>query len=458
MNIFKKFLILILLTTITACGGSGDTKVLKQIVEQNKLGITSIVLKSKLTQTLIPDNAGSTTPTFYFYHGDSEQITVTGFNEEGNEIALSNISFSIIDESSTAGASTINDNGQLLLETFNDATTIKNITVQAKFGSVTGTALVKISSFPITTGGMSLWINNSQVDGTTKTVTVCDSTALEARAIFNDPTPSTRIITSKINWPGSIDANDISNVKFDITDLNNPLFSSHTNSLNATTPYKLTVNYLGYTPAPTVDFIVEQGSFSNMVVSPTSKTLEVGDTQLLSLTANINNKQQTNLETTAKWTTADVNIVDVNPDTGLVTAKAIGGPIIITAGCGTATQTSNITVEVLTLEYIKIHDFDKTVVKNGTIEIKLPTGTTKTTQLTLFAHKKSSTNTEVVSEITSEISSITWSVEPKSSVAGNITIDDKGLVTIKGAGDVKVNVEYKGNKNTDTVNIIVTVQ
>jgi hypothetical protein len=420
---------------LTACGGGGNTKTLKQVVEQNKLNVVSLVLNSKYTQTLVPANTPGSIPTFYFPHNDSsEQITVTGITENGEEVSLSNIKFSIIDNSGGT-FNTIDDNGNLTLETLG-VTTTKQITVQAEFSSLIGTATVMISSFPLQANGLLLYVNSTAA-GASYTATVCDTTLLEARGVFSDG--STRTITRKIDWAAS---NVSTDAKFDVTDLSKPLFSSHTN-----TTYPLAVTYDAQTT--NLNMIVEQGSFTNMVISPTSKILPVGSTQLLSLSATINNQQKTKLETLAKWTTADATIVDVNASTGLVSGVALGGPITITGQCGDDIQTSSVTVKVLELNSIEIRTASS--VASDLITFNITAGNPETHKLTLYAHYSDGSE----ANISSDTSNINWSINLNNGLSGAITIDSTGIVTATLQGDATVFAIYKAK--ADSIGIKVNV-
>jgi len=434
MNKFKLLLLILLSVFITACGGgSGDTKGLKQVVEQNKLNIVSLVLKSKFTQTLNPVNTPGTTPTYYFPHSvNDEQITVTGINESGKEISLSNVDFSIIDNSANAGDTTIDSNGNLILEKLLLDNDTKQITVQADFATVSGTANIVISSQHVSTGGLSLLINNVNVNGSQQTVTVCDSTAFAATAIFDDG--STRGITRKITWT---DAINNANTKFNVTDTNNPLFSAHTNAI-----YNLSVTYDGQTE--NVDLDVAQMGFSNFVVSPVSKTLQVNGTQLLTLSATINGQQKSGLQTTAKWVTGNASIVDVNTATGVVTGKALGGPITITATCGDDSVTSSITVNKLELVSVEIRNSAKN--PSDVINVNITTGQPETAQLSLFAHNSDNS----VVDISSDTANTTWKILV---TTGTIAVNNSGLVTASSAGFATVTAVYKGLSDTIVINV-----
>ncbi len=442
MYLIKKLFISLLLISVTACGGGGDTKTLKQVVEQNKLNIVSLVLNSKYTQTLVPANTPGTTPTFYFTHGDSsEQITVTGITANGVEVNLSNIKFSIIDNS--GGTSTIDDNGNLTLETFQDNITTKQITVQAEFTTLIGTATVMISSFPLQASGLLLYVNGSAA-GATINADVCDTTLFEARGVFSDG--STRTITRKIDWPASINTNDTANAKFDVTDLSKPLFSSHTNST-----YQLVVSHAPGPVTSNVDVTVAQGSFTNMVISPTSKTLGLNATQLLSLSATINNQQKTNLEKIAKWSSDDATVADVDLLTGVVTGKKIGGPVTITGVCGDASITSSVTVINIELVSIEIRDAGLNAISLLTFNITA--GNPQTHKLSLFAHYSDGSEANI-----SSVANISWSLLLLSGSVGAITVNDsnnKGLVTATLEGAATVTATYKGKRDTISVKVNV---
>lgn len=433
MNKLKFLFILFLSAMVSACGGgSGDTKALRQVVEQNKLNIVSLVLNSNLTQTLNPVNTVGTTPTYYLPHAvNNEQITVTGINESGEEIALTNIDFSLIDNTATAGSTTIDANGNLSLETLVDDT-IKQITVQADFATVSATANIVISSKHVSTGGLSLLINDTNVNNSQQPVTVCDSIALTATAIFDDG--STRGITRKISWPATISD---ANAKFDITDTNTPLFSAHTNAL-----YNLVTTYDGQTE--NVDLNVTQTGFSNIVVSPVSQTLQIDGTQVLTLTADINGQQKSGLQTNAKWSTADAAIVDVDSATGVVTGKALGGPITITAACGDDSTTSSITVDKGELVSVEIRDSAKN--PSDAIIFNITAGQPETTQLSLFAHYSDNS----VVDISSDTANITWEILV---LSGVISVNTSGLVTASSAGTATVTAAYMGLSDTIVISV-----
>jgi len=436
MSLLNKFYTLILVILITACGGGGDTKTLKQVVEQNKLNIQSLVLTSKYTQTLDPVNTPGAIPTYYFTHGDStEQITVIGINDKSEEISLSNVHFTITDNAGET--STIDDDGNLILESLANNTT-KQITVQAEFGSLTGTATVIISSFHLQASGLLLY-NNGSAAGTSFAATVCDTTLLEARGIYDDG--STRTITRKITWA---DSNASTNAKFDVTNLSKPLFSSHTNAT-----YPLAVTYDSQTT--NLDIVVSQSGFTtdSMVISPTSKILQVDGTQLLSLSGTINNVQTTNLETKAKWTSADATIVDVNSSTGVVTGKLLGGPITITGICGSETKTSSVTVKTLELISIEIRTASSGV--SELITFNITAGNPETHKLTLYAHYSDGSE----SNISSDTTNINWSLNLGTGLAGAIKVDSSGIVTATLEGDGTVFAIYKGK--SDRIDIKVNV-
>jgi len=444
----KNFLVTLLVLFISACGGSGDTDSLIQTVEQNKLNITSLVLKSKFTQTLVPANTPGAIPTFYFTGGDSEQIIVTGLNENGEEFSLSSVTLSIVG----GGASTIDSNGVLKLENLADISS-KTIVVQADYSSISSTANIIISTFHLQANGLNLLINNNIVNSLTETVTVCDQTAFTATGVFDDG--STRTLTRKIDWPNSIANADVNNVKFDVSDRSNPLFSSHTNTdININVPpvpYKLSVSYNSLYDSQTaiVDMQVNQGDFSGMKITPTSSLIKLSSKQSLSLTANLNGQSQSNFETKAKWLSDNPTIVEVNSATGEVTGKSVGGPIDVTASCGGEVQISRVTVNNPVLLFVEIRDSRS--IKTDSILFPITTGVSKTTKLTLYAHY----NDGSVENVSTKVAANTWSLVIESAGANAITINaNNGIVTANAQGIVVITATYQGKE--DTIRFTVT--
>jgi len=435
MNNIKRLIISVLLFMLAACGGgSGDTTGLKQSVEQNKLNITSITLNSNFTQTLVPVNSAGVTPKFYFIHGDnSEQITVTGFNDNGENKPLTTASFSLLN---STGSTTIDQDGRLILETLAGANMTKEITVQATFGSLSNTATIVISSYSVQAGGLSLLINNNIVNGLTQEVPVCYSQPIAAKASYGDG--STRTVTQKVIWSNSTADN---NAKFNVANPSNPLFSAHTNN-----GYLLTVPFDGQ--SETVTMNVSQVGLSNFAISPTSKTLQLGVTQLLSLSGLINNVTTTGLETTAKWSSADSNIASINTATGVVTGKALGSADI-TATCGSVTQISSITVNQIELQSVEIRDnFGNS---QSVINFSLQVNEVQTKRLSLYAVYTDGSEGNVSFD-----DSIVWS-DNGNKVTLSVNIDtDKGLVTARGADKIIVFATYRGFSDSIRVESVVT--
>lgn len=314
---------------------------------KNKLGISALIIKPKHTRTLEPLTSPPDNPKYFFDHNDSEQLQAFGITESGDEIVLSDVSWSLSDESDTAGATTINQDGRLTTETL-AANQSKEISVRISYASLAASADIVISSYPLSINGLAIKIDNIPVNDTTQNMVVCDSTSFTAEGQFEDG--STRDITNKIEWPNAITD---SNAKFITDDPNIAVFSSHTNAT-----YTIEPDYKGQGSA-SMNLAVAQDGFGNFTINTTSLSLLTDETFVLQVYADIDDGGDDinqNVSSRAKWTSADNNVVSVD-DTGLVTAIAEGGPLDVTAQCGSATVAASLTVSIdNNIASIKIRD------------------------------------------------------------------------------------------------------
>jgi len=438
MNRLIRLSLALFVLLLSACGPTGDTEGLKQHVVKNKFNISSLIIKPKYTQTLAPVSAPPANSKYYFAHNDSEELQAFGITDTDDEIALTDLdlNWSITDNSDTSGDTTIDKNGLLKTESLGSYQS-KDIAVNISFATLTATADVVISSYPLATNGLSIKINDVVVNDTNQSIPVCDTTSLKAEGLFDDG--SSRDITRKITWSAALAD---SNAQFSTTDPNSPVFSSHTNATYAVTP-----DYNGQGTA-TMNFVVSQTGFTNFVIDSSSVSVASGETHTLSVTADIDSGSgNVNKEVTsrAKWSSADAAIVTVD-DPGVVKGEATGGPIDVTAQCGSASVTSSVTVNIdNTIKSIEILDENSNSIDNKYLILDTAVN------LKLRVHKIDGSTQDITTDTdtTWEISTITGQGEP-------ITIDnadDKGLVTAVAVGIANVIAKYKSREDKLTVSV-----
>ena len=411
MNKHIKLFSTLIILALTACGPTGDTEGLKQTVEKNELNISSVIIKPKYTQTIDPVTTPPANPKYYFDHNDAEQLEVVGITESGDEIILDSVTWSITDDSDTAGATVISNSGLLTMETLDDNQT-KDVLIQVEFATLTSSADIVISSYPLSSDGLSIKLNDELVTDTTPTVIVCDTNILTTEAIFDDG--SIRDVTSKIDWSAAITDD---NAKFVTTVLNTAIFSSHTNAT-----YTVTPDYKEQGTA-TVSLDVTQTGFSNLLIDSSSVSIQPDATHIFAVTADIDNGSgnvNTTVSTQAKWSSADKDIFTVD-DTGVITGITEGGPVDLTAQCGSAIETASITV-----------DLDKIIVS---IEIRDENGNSTNEQIMFVNDKVNLTLHINYSDGSSQDVTIddktSWTIRTLVDQGTPITIDnanDKGLV------------------------------
>lgn len=433
MNALIRIYLGLMVFLVSACGPTGDTEGLKQKVEKNRLNITSVIIKPQYTLTLDPVSVSPANPKYYFEHNDAEQLQAFGVTDSNDEILLSDVTWSITDNSNTAGATTISQAGLLNTESLT-ANQSKDIAINIDFADLTATADIVISSYPLVTGGLSIKINDVVVNNTNQSTPVCDTTSLKAEGLFDDG--STRDITSKINWSAALAD---SNARFSTIDPNAPVFSSHTNAI-----YTVTPDYKGQGTA-SVDFDVSDTDFSNFSIDSSSVSIASEETHTLSVTADIGGSSA-NVSSQAKWSSADTAIFTVN-DSGVVTGIATGGPIDVTAQCGSASVTSSVTVNIdNTIMYIEILDenSDSTDLKNLIVN--------NTVNLKLRVYKTDGSTQDITTD-----ADTSWEIRLIPDEGDPITVnstDDKGLVTAVAVGLATVVAKYKGRQ--DELNVRVT--
>lgn len=426
---------------LAACGPSGDTEELKQTIEQNKFGITSILIKPKHTQTLDPVNSPPATPQYYFDHDDTEALQVFGITNADEEILLTDITWAITDTSDTAGDTTINSNGVLTTEALPDNQT-KQITVTAIYATLTASAEIIISSYPLVQNGLLLKIGDTVVNDTSQDLTVCSDLVLTAEGQFEDG--STRDITYKIDWSEAIID---SNVNLTLNDNDELVFSSHTNQ-----DYTITPSYKEQGSTSLI-LSVSQTGFQELLISPSTILIAPDDTATLSATAEIDTNGsylRQDVGANAQWTSADESIVSVD-DSGLITGHIEGGPVEVSAQCGTALVTSLVSVTVNnTVLYIKILDEDGGSITRKDLTITDNTGEVVNLKLRAYMYDGRELDITQDEDTNWEIRTIPDSGNP---ITVNNT-DDKGRVTAIAAGKAEVVATYKDR--TDDLLVIVT--
>ncbi|MDH5445126.1 MAG: hypothetical protein OEY52_06175 [Gammaproteobacteria bacterium] len=411
---------------LSACGPSGDTKALKQNILQSKYNITSLAVRPVNTRTISP-----TTGDLYFDHNDSEQLQAIGINDSGAEFVLEDTTWGMTDVTATAGQTSISQDGLLKTETLAAANQTKTITLDLSFGTLTSSTTVVISSHTLTPP-LAIKLNGTAA-GASHNVTVCDTATLTTEGNFSDG--STRDVTSKIAWSSAITD---SNGKISTSNPNQAIFSAHTNAT-----YTITPNYKGQGTG-TVDLVVGDTGFSNLKLDASSVSLDIDQTHILTATADINGSS-TNVSTRARWVSADTTIFSVN-SSGTITGVKRGGPINLTVQCGSATDTSSVTVEEDNIDYIEILNSDSIAITNLNLSVS------STTNLKAKLHRTDDTSEEITTDANTE-----WSVRDLTVGDEPVTVnntDNKGLVTAVSSGSTEIVVKYKSKAEAD---IFVTV-
>ena len=430
--------LLLMLTSLwlAACGQKGDTEGLKQNIQQSTYNITSLTIRPTYTSTLSPLTTPPANPKYYFGHSDTEHLQAIGITDANDEIILKDILWSLTDDSNTAGSTSISQAGLLSMEML-AANQIKNVSVKATFGSLTATADIAISSYPLSTNGLSIKINNNVVNNTAQTVVVCDTKSLHAEGVFDDG--SSRDVTSKINWASALAD---SNAKFVTTNPKLAVFSAHTNAT-----YAVTADYKGQGTA-SVNLLVAQTGFSNMLLSSSSVSINTGDSKSITATANIDSGSgsvNTDVSQRAKWVSANTSIFTVN-SSGTIKGIAKGGPVVLTASCGSDSATSSITVgQDNTIQSIEILDSDFSSISQKTIVINT------TVNLKLRLHKTNGTTEDITAS-----GETNWEVRDIPDLDEPITVnntDNKGLVTATAVGVAEVVAKYKEHETDLLINV-----
>jgi len=438
MNTLLKLFSVLLTLLIAACGPGGDTEALKQTIETNKLSIVSVIIKPKYTLTISPVTTPPANPKYYVAHNDTEQLQVYGITAANEEVPLNNATWLITDNTSTAGATSIDQNGLLRTESLS-ANQSKELAVSVRYASLAATADIVISAYPLSAGGLSIYMNNAVVNGLTQAVVACDTAALTAIGLFDDG--SSRDVTSKINWAASISD---SNAKFVTTDPSTALFSAHTNA-----DYVVTPDYAGQGSA-TVTLQLTNSGLSNLSLGTGTLTLAPTETDTLTLTADINTGSgniNENVTSRAKWSSANTATFTVS-SAGLLTGVAIG-TANVTAQCGTATATASVTVENdASLLYIKILDADSL----DTTRQDLIVG--NAVNLKLRAYMADSSELDISSD-----ENTSWSVRTLTGSGTPVSVnntDNKGRISADSVGTAEVVATYKGRE--DDLYISVTAE
>lgn len=419
---------------MVACGPTGDTEGLKQDVEKNKLSIESLIIKPKYTRTLSPLTTAPDNPKYYLDHNDSEQLLAYGVTATNEEFLLADANWSITDSTSTAGQTTIDNNGLLTTEAFAATNQSKLISINIDFSSLSASADIVISSSPLATNGLSIKMADTVVNSTTQAVVVCDTKTFTVTGLFDDG--STRDVTSKIDWSAALVSND---AKFLTTDPNTAVFSSHTNA-----DYVVTPNYKSQ-GSGTVTLSVSNTNFSNLIINSSTLSLAVDETDSLSVTADIGSGNvNTTVSSQAKWVSTDTTIVTVDTS-GVITGVKIGGPTNVTAQCGSSTATSAVTVNTgKTITHVRILDEDDQDVTQNLL-------VNEAVNLKLMAYWSDSSESDVTTD-----SNTVWNFTTIPDSGNPITVNndtDKGLVTAIGTGSAMVNATYKDEKDDLLVSV-----
>ena len=443
MKALLHFSLALLVLFLSACEPGGDTTKLKQQIEKNRLSIVSLTIKPQYTQTLDPVSAAPATPQYYFDHNDTEQLQVLGLTESNEEVELSGVSWSLEDTTDSTGKTTIAPTGLLTTETL-AASQTKQITVNADFAGLKASADIIISSHPLVAGGLSIKLNDLIINNTTQTVVVCDTTSLKAEGLFEDG--SRRDITSKIDWSAALSD---TNARFIPRDPNNAVFTSHTNG-----SYTLSPSYKSQASA-TLDLLVAQTGFDNLSIDPGSVTLTTGNTYALQLNADIDSGSGSinrNITQYAKWSSADPSVFTVS-NAGLLSGMKAGGPLDVTATCGSASISSSVTVnDENPVMSVKIRDVNLNVITGQQLYFNNATATGETINLKLIAILQDGTEVDVTTD-----TDTIWTVRTFPSLGDPISVDNadnKGLVSAIATGTAEVVATYQ-NHDDDLV-VVVT--
>ena len=167
-------------------------------------------------------------------------------------------------------------------------------------------------------------------------------------------------------------------------------------------------------------------------VSPTTGTIQVGATiQLTASPKDANGNPLTGRIVT--WTTSDASLATVDA-TGLVTGKAAGGPVTVTATSEGRTGTAAITVIPVPVASVDVTPATATIAVNATVQL---TATPKDANGNPLAGR-----------------AVTWATAD----ASIATVDANGLVTGKAVGGpVAITATSEGKSGTSAITVSATV-
>lgn len=181
----------------------------------------------------------------------------------------------------------------------------------------------------------------------------------------------------------------------------------------------------GGSPAPAV-------TLSSIAITPGSATIAKGLTASLTATGTYSDASTANITTQVNWTSADSDIASVGPQTGIVSADAVGSTTVTAALGGVTSPGANITVTAATLSSIAVTPLTASIAK----------GTTSTFTATGTYSDHSSGNIS---------GTVTWI----SSYPAVATLNNSGIATGVGIGSSLIIAELNG-KTSNSATLTVT--
>ena len=418
LTFFRTIIIccLLLLGLLAACKDdktglqSGDPTDFKDAVVINQYGITSITISDK-KNTII-------------HTGMTQQYTAQGNTASGGSVDISkDVHWSVSDGS----AARIDENGLLTGLAQNDVT----VTAQLSTYSVTKSLRVtdaSVSNITITKA-------NGSTDFTIA-VDACKTLQLKAVADYTGET-LTQDVTNEVDWSTT----SLSTVAH---------FSTLTGEkgwlLTSTVSSGISVSATLYAFPANVTVITKDGftsGTSGISLNPSSSYSlpSTSASKQFSASATFFDNTSADITRAALWSSDNAAIASVNNDVGskgLVTAQAVGSTTI-KAQCGTATDSTTVTVANNSLGSLKI-----TYTTSNGVPFNTSAGgdliylhVNDTLDLIATAHYSDGTNLKVTTD-----SGTSWSLYPDSTV---VSIDkSSGKLTAQATGTAVVKVSYQG--------------
>jgi len=347
--------------------------------------------------------------------GDSLQLTVTGLNSQMAEVDLTEyVSWSVSDDN----LARVKSGG--LMESFS---TDGMVTITASLASFTATHVVTLSSAALS----SIDVKADTVTPDTLATSVCRPLALKAFGNYDDTT--TRDITDKVSW---------STLTTSAILKTGPVISL--SNFEVSTPDITATLDLIVSNAATIDVTDDGvGGIDSLVLSPSTPTLNVGETQNFQVLAVYGSEIDVDISSSVKWMSSEPDKAEFNSNNQVLTA-VLSGTTTVTAVCGDQTDNTLVTVEGKALDSLTIEP-DNT----GRL-VRIDLG--QTAQLSVTAYYSDLSEEDVTD-------SAEWSVVNPTGVF--ISVDNvspnKGLVSADAIGDDLVKVTFGGQEATLNVTV-----